>query len=138
MKIKLLHEQCRPYKKHACDAGIDLKSRIDVVIKPHTRVTIPLGVRVAVPEGYVLLLFPRSSMGKTPLRMCNSVGVIDSGYTGEIMAMYENTSDYDWSIGIGDRIAQAVIVPCAYMGLEYVKELESTERGDGGFGSTNN
>lgn len=138
MKIKLLHEQCRPYKKHACDAGLDLKSRVEVVIKPHTRVTIPLGVCVAVPEGYVLLLFPRSSMGKTPLRMCNSVGVIDSGYTGEIMAMYENTSDYDWSIGIGDRIAQAVIVPCTYMGLEYVKELESTDRGDGGFGSTNN
>ena len=74
----------------------------------------------------------------TPLRMCNRVGVIDSGYTGEIKAMYENTSDYDWSIGIGDRIAQAVIVPCAYMGLEYVKELEPTKRGDGGFGSTNN
>ena len=138
MKIKLLHEQCRPYKKHACDAGLDLKSRVDVVIKAHTRATIPLGCCVAVPEGYVLLLFPRSSMGLTPLRMCNSVGVIDSGYTGEIKAMYENTSDYDWSIGIGDRIAQAVLVPCAYMGLEYVKELEPTKRGDGGFGSTNN
>ena len=138
MKIKLLHEQCRPYKKHQSDAGLDLKSRVDMVIKPHTRVTIPLGCCVAVPEGYVLLLFPRSSMGLTPLRMCNSVGVIDSGYTGEIKAMYENTSDYDWSIGIGDRIAQAVIVPCAYMGLEYVKELEPTKRGDGGFGSTNN
>lgn len=138
MKIKLLHEQCRPYKKHQSDAGLDLKSRVDVVIKPHTRATIPLGCCVAVPEGYVLLLFPRSSMGITPLRMCNSVGVIDSGYTGEIKAMYENTSDYDWSIGIGDRIAQAVLVPCAYMGLEYVKELEATKRGDGGFGSTNN
>lgn len=138
MKIKLLHEQCRPYKKHQSDAGLDLKSRIDVVIKAHTRAIVPLGCCVAVPEGYVLLLFPRSSMGLTSLRMCNSVGVIDSGYTGEIKAMYENTSDYDWSIGIGDRIAQAVLVPCAYMGLEYVKELEPTKRGDDGFGSTNN
>lgn len=138
MKIKLLHEQCRPYKKHATDAGLDLRSRVEVNIPPYTRVTIPLGVCVAVPEGYVMLLFPRSSMGKTPLRMCNSVGVIDSGYTGEIMAMYENNRDFSWSIGIGDRIAQAVLVPCGYMGLEYVKELESTERGDDGFGSTNN
>lgn len=137
MKIKLLHEQCRPYKKHATDAGLDLRSRVEVNIPPHTRVTIPLGVCVAVPEGYVLLLFPRSSMGNTPLRMCDSVGVIDSGYTGEIMAMYENNSDFSWSINIGERIAQAVLVPCGYMGLEYVKELESTERGDGGFGSTN-
>lgn len=137
MKIKLLHEQCRPYKKHATDAGLDLRSRVEINIPPHTRVTIPLGVCVAVPEGYVLLLFPRSSMGNTPLRMCNSVGVIDSGYTGEIMAMYENNSDFSWSIDIGERIAQAVLVPCGYMGLEYVKNLESTERGDGGFGSTN-
>lgn len=85
-----------------------------------------------------MLLFPCSIMGKTSLRMCDSVGVIDSGYTGEIMAMYENNSDFSWSIGIGDRIAQAVLVPCGYMRLEYVEELESTERGDDGFGSTNN
>lgn len=137
MKIKLLHEQCRPYKKHQVDAGLDLKSRIDTIIPPKTACMIPLGVAVAIPEGYVGLLFPRSSLSKTPLRLANSVGVIDASYRGEIMAKFDNISDLRYHIGIGDRLVQLVLVPCAYMGLEYVTELDSTERGDGGFGSTN-
>lgn len=137
MKIKLLHEQCRPYKKHSVDAGLDLKSRIDIVIPANTGCMIPLGVSVAIPEGYVGLLFPRSSLSKTPLRLANSVGVIDSSYRGEIMAKFDNVSDLNYHVGIGDRLVQLVLVPCAYMGLEYVTELDNTERGDGGFGSTN-
>lgn len=137
MKIKLLHEQCRPYKKHATDAGLDLKSRIDYTIPAHGGAMIPLGVAVAIPEGYVGLLFPRSSLSKTPLRLANSVGVIDSSYRGEIMAKFDNISALNYHIGIGDRLVQLVLVPCAYMRLEYVKELDNTERACGGFGSTN-
>lgn len=137
MRIKLLDENCLPVKAHTYDAGYDLKARKETSVFPQDTEFIPTGVCVEIPAGYVGLLFPRSSISKTPLRMANSVGVIDSGFTGEIKIPLYNTSEVEIKdIEQYDKIAQLVIVPCMSFELEPVDELEDTERGEGGFGST--
>lgn len=137
MKIKLLDKNCIPKKAHEYDSGYDLKARVYETIFPQCTEFIPTGVCVEIPVGYVGLLFPRSSISKTPLRMANSCGVIDSGFTGEIKVPLYNTSEVEIrDIEKYDKIAQLVIVPCMNFELEPVDELDSTERGAGGFGST--
>lgn len=137
MKIKVLDKNCIPVKAHSIDAGFDVKARTEFVIPPKETVMIPTGVCAEIPVGMVGLLFPRSSISKTPLRMCNSVGVIDSGFTGEIKVPLYNTSDVEIrDINKYERIAQLVIVPLADVSIEIVDGLEESERGDGGFGST--
>lgn len=137
MKIKVLDENCIPVKAHSIDAGFDVKARTEFVIPPKETVMIPTGVCVEIPVGMVGLLFPRSSISKTPLRMCNSVGVIDSGFTGEIKVPLQNTH-HNLMVQVNqyDKIAQLVIVPLADVSIEIVDELEESERGNGGFGST--
>lgn len=137
MKVKLLDNKCLPTRGHEYDAGLDLKARKGTSVFPQDTKFIPTGVCVQIPAGYVGLLFPRSSISKTPLRMANSVGVIDSGFTGEIKVPLYNTSDVEIrDIEQYDKIAQLVIIPCMDFKLESVDELEDTERGNGGFGST--
>lgn len=137
MKIKVLDKNCIPKKSHSIDAGFDLKAREAVSIFPQDTEFIPTGVCVEIPVGMVGLLFPRSSISKTPLRMANSVGVIDAGFTGEIKVPLYNTSDVEIrDIEQYERIAQLVIVPLADVSIEVVDELDTTERGVGGFGST--
>lgn len=137
MKIKVLDKNCIPKKAHSIDAGFDVKARTEFVIPPKETVMIPTGVCVEIPVGMVGLLFPRSSISKTPLRMCNSVGVIDSGFTGEIKVPFQNTH-HNLMVRVNqyDKIAQLVIVPLADVSIEIVDELEESERGNGGFGST--
>ena len=96
------------------------------------------GIAVKIPEGYVGLLFPRSSISNTSLILANSVGVIDSGYTGEIKFRFKNIGGPGGVYGIGDRIGQLIILPIPHIELEEVEELMATERGSGGFGSTGN
>lgn len=137
MKIKVLDEHCVPYRAHDYDGGLDLKASEHVSLFPHDTKFIPTGVCVEIPRGCVGLLLPRSSISKTPLRMANSVGVIDSGYHGEIKVPLYNTSEVEIKdIEQYDRIAQLVVVPCMLPILEYVDELDDTERGTNGFGST--
>lgn len=137
MKIKVLDKNCIPVKAHSIDAGFDLKARKETSVLPQYTEFIPTGVCVEIPVGYVGLLFPRSSISKTPLRMANSVGVIDSGFTGEIKVPLYNTSEVEIKdIEQYDKIAQLVIVPLADVSIEIVDELEESERGNGGFGST--
>lgn len=137
MKIKVLDKNCIPVKAHSIDAGFDVKARTEFVIPPKETVMIPTGVCVEIPVGMVGLLFPRSSISKTPLRMCNSVGVIDSGFTGEIKVPLQNThQNLMVRVNQYDKIAQLVIVPLADVSIEIVDELEESERGNGGFGST--
>ena len=137
MKIKILDKNCVPKKAHSIDAGFDVKARFEVVIPPKETVMIPTGVCVEIPVGMVGLLFPRSSIIKTPLRMANSVGVIDAGFTGEIKVPLQNTHhNLIAHVEQYDKIAQLVIVPLADVSIEIVDELEDSERGDGGFGST--
>ncbi len=137
MKIKVLDKNCIPKKAHTVDAGFDLKARKYMSVFPQDTQFVPTGVCVEIPVGFVGLLFPRSSISKTPLRMANSVGVIDSGFTGEIQVPLYNTSEVEIvDVDKYERIAQLVIVPIGDVSLEIVEELEETDRGDGGFGST--
>lgn len=137
MKIKVLDKNCIPQKAHATDAGYDLRASKEVSVFPHDTEFVPTGVCVDIPEGYVGLLFPRSSISKTPLRMANSVGVIDAGYKGEIKVPLFNTDEVEIiDIDKYSRIAQLVIVPCMDFELELTDDLGTSERGTCGFGST--
>lgn len=137
MKIKVLNPNCIPERKHAWDAGLDVKASDTVTIKPGENCQIGLGICVQIPEGYVGLMCPRSSIGvNTMLRPSISVGVIDAGYTGEVHQPYTNIGTEPITLYEGERIGQLVVVPIITPELEFVDELESTERGDGAFGST--
>ena len=94
------------------------------------------GVALEIPLGFVGLLFPRSSVSKTSLSLANSVGVVDSSYRGEIMLKFRHTGEANPFYRAGDRVGQIMIMP--YPKIEFIeaKELSTTDRGDGGFGST--
>ena len=98
---------------------------------------VPTGLRIALPEGWVAKIAPRSSIGaKTGLRLSNSIGIIDADYRGEIIVLYDNISDSDYEIKAGDRIAQMWVERVERFKPVTVDILPATERGDGGFGST--
>jgi dUTP pyrophosphatase len=123
------------------DAGMDLVAT-SVISETHTQITYGLGIALEIPEGFVGLIFPRSSIRKTRLQLSNSVGVIDSGYRGELQATFnkiittiENQkNDYK----VGDRVAQIMIIPHPSIDFQEVEYLSNTQRGEGGFGSTGN
>lgn len=136
VKIKKLHQDAViPVYAKPGDAGLDLTATSEEWNEDNTMVTYGTGLAVEIPEGYVGLVFPRSSVSKTTLNLTNSVGVIDSGYRGEIMFKFRYLEEgmvYD----VGDRIGQLIIMPYPQVEFEEVKDLSSTERGEGGFGST--
>ena len=123
------------------DAGMDLVAT-SVISETHTQITYGLGIALEIPNGFVGLVFPRSSIRKTRLQLSNSVGVIDSGYRGELQATFnkiittiENQkNDYK----VGDRVAQIMIIPHPSIDFQEVEYLSNTQRGEGGFGSTGN
>lgn len=120
-------------------AAMDLAAHLSepVTLPPHTPVMIPLGIAVAIPEGYVGLLFGRSGLGaKQGICPSNAVGVIDSDYRGEVKASLINHTDRPAVIEPGQRVAQLVIVPCIQMETEECDTLPETARGTGGYGST--
>lgn len=137
IKIKKLNKNVQlPEQSTAGAAGMDFYLPQPVRFWPKRSKKVPLGVAVEIPEGYVMLLVPRSSTWKTPLRMPNSVGVIDSDYRGEVCALLRNTSIFARTADIGARLVQGVIVPVPSVQIQEVDELSETSRGIGGFGST--
>lgn len=136
VKIKKLHQDgVIPSYAKPGDAGLDLVAISETWNDDNTMVTYDTGLAVEIPEGYVGLLFPRSSISKTDLALANSVGVIDSGYRGPIMLKFRYLEEgfvYD----VGDRVAQLLIIPYPSIEFEEVEELSNTDRGEGGFGST--
>ena len=121
---------------HAGDAGLDLFVIEDQVIPAKSTHPIPLQIACENVDNKAYYLFPRSSISKTPLRMANSIGIIDAGYRGEIMAAVDNTGDKDYMIVPGQRLFQ-IVHPTLYpFSVGVVDELTETDRGDGGFGST--
>lgn len=119
--------------------AFDFYSNVSMTVPPRGVAKIPLGVKVAIPPEYMMLIIPRSSIGaKTPLRLSNSIGLIDSDYRGEVMALYENKPDAIGSrtIADGDRVAQGFLIPKVPVTFTEVDKLEETKRSDGGFGST--
>ena len=127
-----------PTYAHDTDAAADMYAMEDVTIAPHTQGTpVKTGVHIQLPESWVAFILPRSSIGaKTPLRLSNSVGVIDSGYRGEVRALYDNISDEPYEIHKGDRIAQMLVMPSYRFKANIVDFLEDSDRGLQGFGST--
>lgn len=137
IKIKKLNKNVElPKQGTQGAAGIDFYLPQPVRFWPKRSKKVPLGVAVEIPEGYVMLLIPRSSTWKTPLRMPNSVGVIDSDYRGEVCALLRNTSIFTTKADIGERLVQGVIVPVPSVQIKEVDELSETSRGVVGFGST--
>ena len=115
------------------DAGMDLVAT-EIIKDTPEQITYGTGIAMEIPKGFVGLVFPRSSIRKTGLQLSNSVGVIDSGYRGEIQATFKKTGLHKYEIG--DRGAQIIIIPHPTIEFEEVEELTNTERGEGGFGST--
>ncbi len=124
----------------AGSAAMDLRACIDedVTIAAGRRAIIPTGIAVALPcADYVALICARSGLAsKFGITMANGVGVIDSDYRGELKVALHNSSDTDYTIHDGDRIAQLMVLPVVQPTLQMVEELDETERGEGGFGST--
>jgi len=151
VKIRKLHPDAKiPLYAKEGDAGLDLTAiSIDKTLdklyvecgvikeqRPHI-ITYGTGLSVEIPEGYVGLIFPRSSIYKSNMELSNSVGVIDSGYRGEIKFKFRvNPNSIHNSYNIGDKIGQLIIIPYPKIEFEEVNKLSNSERGTGGFGST--
>jgi dUTP pyrophosphatase len=121
------------------DAGMDMVAT-KVISDNLGSVTYGTDIAMEIPKGFVGLIFPRSSIRKTNLQLSNSVGVVDSGYRGEIQATFNKIQGIDEHTRtrylVGDRICQLTIIPYPPIEFEEVEELNNTERGEGGFGST--
>ena len=117
------------------DAAMDLYCT-EMFKDKHGNYVYLTGIAVEIPEGYVGLVYPRSSVSKTSMLLANGVGVIDSGYRGEIMLKYRRLEGESGIYTTGDRVGQLMVVKRPEGELVVVDELSSTERGDGGFGST--
>ena len=141
LKIKPLSDDIYSmYKNHSHfhqgDAGLDLFITKDQVILPGTTARIHLGISCENMDSKPYLLMARSSISKTPLRLSNSVGLIDAGYRGEIMAAVDNIKDFSFSLEKGQRLFQLVSMNGDAIHFELVDTLSKTSRGEGGFGST--
>ena len=127
-----------PTYAHPGDAGADITASEAVVLRPGERAMVKTGVSIALPDGYVAFVMPRSGLAlKHGISLVNSPGTIDAGYRGEIGVIMVNTDKTeDFHISPGDRIAQLVIQPVVRAQFVPVDELPGTHRGAGGFGST--
>lgn len=134
MKVKLDKDAFMPERAHETDAGLDLKARYGQIVCAKESAVFRTGVHIELPPNTCGLLVSKS--GLYTKHGIISTGLIDQGYTGEIVVTLSNLGGYDYAIGRGDKISQLVILPCTYEALEQVETLEETERGENGFGST--
>ena len=127
-----------PTYAHETDAAADLYARETVVVPAHSISNqINTGVHIALPEGWQAHIAPRSSIGaKTPLRLSNNLGLIDQGYRGPLIVLFDNISDSDYTINAGDRIAQLWVTHSYRFKVNVVDNLDNTDRNNGGLGST--
>lgn len=137
VKVKKLNSNATiPKYAKSGDAGMDLvavsKTETELYVEYDT------GLSFEIPEGYVGLVFPRSSISKYHLSLANAVGVVDSGYRGSVTARFKKTLDKAWAkeYDVGDRICQLIVMPYPEVEFEEVQELTETERGAGGYGSS--
>ncbi|GGR40616.1 hypothetical protein GCM10010197_02050 [Nocardioides luteus] len=127
-----------PAYAHPGDAGADLRTTVDVTLKPGERALVPTGIAMALPEGYVGLVHPRSGLAaKHGLSIVNAPGTVDAGYRGEVKVALVNLDPVEAiELRRGDRIAQLVIQRVEQARFVEVSELPGSVRGDGGYGST--
>jgi len=143
LKVICNDPNCMPERSHRTDAGLDLRAAKSVTLKWDTPEFVSTGIQVEIPEGFVGFVFARSGLAiKKGITLTNGVGVIDSGYRGEIICAltYRNPKRCSGTYVIKqyDRIAQLVITPIAIPTPMLVKMLSNSNRGEGGFGSTGN
>ncbi|MBF5027177.1 dUTP diphosphatase [Planobacterium oryzisoli] len=141
MKIKVINKSAHPLPKYQtpCAAGMDLCANLEVsqTLQPMQRKLIPTGLYLELPKGYEAQVRPRSGLAlKNGITVLNSPGTVDSDYRGEVGVILINLSNQEFTINDGDRIAQMVISKHESCQWEIVQELEDSERGAGGFGST--
>lgn len=126
-----------PFYAKPGDAGCDLRSTHELVLEAGQRALVRTGVKIAMPDGYVGLVHPRSGLAaKHGITVLNTPGTVDAGYRGEIMVTLLNTSDQDFPIEVGDRIAQLVFQRVERATFVAVNELPESSRGETGFGSS--
>jgi dUTP pyrophosphatase len=137
--FQVLHADARlPAAAHEHDAGLDLRSVAACEIAPGHRALVPVGLAVEIPPGHAGLVIPRSGLAaRHGITILNAPGLVDAGYRGELMVALLNTDhDEPFAIGVGDRIAQLVIVAVPAVQPVQANELSHSARGEGGFGST--
>lgn len=141
MQIKVINRSGHALPRYETDqsAGMDLRAHLseDIQLKPLERKLIPTGLYLALPAGYEAQVRPRSGLAaKNGVTVLNAPGTIDADYRGEVKVILINLSDETFTISDGARIAQLVIAPVTQATWKNVEELETSERGAGGFGST--
>ncbi len=138
LKFKKLHPNAKiPSYAYAGDAGLDLYISEDLILKKDERRSIPLGIAIEIPDGYVGILFDKSGLShKHGLKSYG--GIIDAGYRGEIHVGMMNLSDADYEFKAGDKIIQILIMPVLKAEVVECEELSDTDRGEGAFGSSGN
>lgn len=126
-----------PSYAHPGDAGMDIRSIEDLVIDPGARKLVRTGLVMMLPSGYEAQVRPRSGLAlKNGVTVLNTPGTIDEGYRGEVGVVLANFGSEPFRIEKGSKIAQIVVAPCTRAEIEETVEIDSTERGEGGFGST--
>lgn len=134
MNIMLDRGAFMPEFAHRTDAGADLRSPIDTIVRAKGSIVIDTGVHVEIPDGYTIFL--KSKSGLNVKHSLIGEGVVDSGFTGSIKVKLYNLGNMDYEILRGDKIIQMVILPCVYCEFIKVDKFAESERGTGGFGST--
>ena len=131
-------EDLMPSYAHPGDAGMDLRASEEIFINSGEIVKVDTGLKISVPQGFVGLVVPRSSLGSKGITVANSPGTIDSGYRGPLKVVLINHTSKMYYIEEGERIAQLLIIPVATARITQVREFSDAEttRGEGGFGST--
>lgn len=127
-----------PAREHPGDAGLDLRSRVDLRLEPGGRCLVPTGIAIALPSGFAAFVHPRSGVAlRHGVTILNAPGTIDAGYRGEISVILVNHDQAEaFNIARGDRIAQLIVAPVMSASMVEVSELPGSHRGIGGFGST--
>lgn len=139
VSIKILSRDAQiPHMAYNGDAGVDLRSVERIVLEPQERAMVATGLAIALPEGYAGFVLPRSGLAaKHGISIVNAPGLIDSNYRGELKVILLNTDpDKSFTIEIGDRIAQLIVMPVPTINFEQVEELTESQRGESGFGSS--
>ena len=141
LKIKPFNAEVKTFYEnhghfHDGDAGLDVYIINQQTIQADETTLIHLQIACETKDGRPYLLMPRSSIAKTPLRLCNSIGLIDGGYRGEIMAVVDNIKKESYTVEPGQRLFQLVAMDGSPIHFKLVDELSESTRGEGGFGST--
>ena len=138
LRFKKIHPDATlPSYAHASDAGMDVRSVEDVTVPAKGRVLVHTGLVMLLPPMYEAQVRPRSGLAlKYGITVLNTPGTIDSGYRGEVGVILANFGDSDFQVKKGDKVAQIVVAPVVQAEIEEVSEIDETDRGAGGFGST--